>query len=416
MKRLNALIILTMLIFTTNQPTFSNVSQPAKPLYIHWVDWSPDGSKVALTTDDGIRIYDLNFQQIQFFPFSDPNIIPYALWSPDSTWLTAGEMILDAATLKPLVKTTSPFSFMQWTPDSKFVTRMAIDYLGLEIYDAQTGNLVKTLSANGLQMSYPGLLSPDGSRFLTRDHTNTIVIADAIKGGIIARFDRGHATSFMVWSPDGKRIAYLALAEVPVGTPGSIALAGSDTLAVLYFVSIIDATNGQTLQKSEPLPNGVNGFSWSPDGNNLIGVSAHGLIYTWDTLTGQLIDTFLAPGRVTTGDFSPYGGRYTIALNLGGPPLDSRARQAFTPRSKFTETFLDGMIQIAVPAPSLEKLQAITERCKVQSAVQQALTTQIQSKQLTAFIQQVSALTDAQIPPGCKADLLAVAQALQAKQ
>jgi hypothetical protein len=95
-------------------------------------------------------------------------------------------------------------------------------------------------------------------------------------------------------------------------------------------------------------------------------------------------------------------------------PLAPITRQGTNTLSKTFQTFLDGAVQIVVPAPSLEKLKMITEACNTQLTVEQLLITQINEKQLSTFTTQVNGLTNAQIPPGCKADLLAVANALMA--
>jgi len=65
------------------------------------------------------------------------------------------------------------------------------------------------------------------------------------------------------------------------------------------------------------------------------------------------------------------------------------------------------------PCPLYRKTPAISEACIAN------LTPQINAAQLDAFVQQVQALStqaNPQTPPGCAADLIAVAQALQARQ
>lgn len=77
--------------------------------------------------------------------------------------------------------------------------------------------------------------------------------------------------------------------------------------------------------------------------------------------------------------------------------------------------YLGGLVQIIVPAPSLERLRLLTERCGMADVTEGALLAQAEMSHLPAFIQQVETLNEDQIPPGCAADLIAVAQALQAQ-
>lgn len=105
-----------------------------------------------------------------------------------------------------------------------------------------------------------------------------------------------------------------------------------------------------------------------------------------------------SPRNIT---LSPYGGRLAYG-------------QVFDANSTGISPF-----QIIVPAPSLERLAAIAALCVQDSATRSAevnnLTRQAPAAldDLPAFVTQVEALPDDAIPPACKADLLAVAAALQ---
>jgi hypothetical protein len=77
------------------------------------------------------------------------------------------------------------------------------------------------------------------------------------------------------------------------------------------------------------------------------------------------------------------------------------------------QTLAGGAVRIVVPAPSLERLQAIADACSAPAAVEQSLTADIQAGQLTDFVARVEALPVGVIPPACAADLIAVAEALE---
>jgi len=79
------------------------------------------------------------------------------------------------------------------------------------------------------------------------------------------------------------------------------------------------------------------------------------------------------------------------------------------------QSLANGALDIVVPAPSLERLQAIQSTCMTAPAVGQMDTQALTVDALPEYVAQVEALTDAEIPPGCAADLVAVAEALIAE-
>jgi hypothetical protein len=101
-----------------------------------------------------------------------------------------------------------------------------------------------------------------------------------------------------------------------------------------------------------------------------------------------------------------------LALGSSAPVSDTAAIEA---NQDVIQTLANGAIQIVVPAPSLERLQAIAEACNAPVAVEQSLAADIQANDLNAFVAQVEALPEGTIPPACAADLIAVAEALQSQ-
>lgn len=409
------LILLLSMIGMSGFPARAEENQ-----LIFLIDWSPDGNRVALSSYDGIGVYDSNFQPIGFFPNAldrrySPDYVAYgAFWSPDGTRLTAGSMILDGKTLRPVVKTKAYFSLSQWSPDGKYVSTLAIDYRSIESYDAQTGNLDRNISFDEAQLIGLPILSPDGSRYVL-NMLDTIGIADET-GQYLALYKYPYRINALRLSPDGRRIAYQSTETVPISTPGSISQPGDTEWGLLVHAFIIEITTGKTLMQSEPLNSFLYGFQWSPDGTQIAGKLGNGTMVTWDTGTGKIIDTYTLPAGqvIDTWAYSSFGGRLTLSVShneYAGTPLDMSSM----PMSNFNQTFLDGKIQVIVPAPSLERLKFVTQACKLQSNIQETLLSQIDTDDLNIFKTHVSALTNTDMPAGCQADLLAVADAFMAK-
>ncbi|NJO82526.1 MAG: hypothetical protein HC828_06660 [Blastochloris sp.] len=125
-----------------------------------------------------------------------------------------------------------------------------------------------------------------------------------------------------------------------------------------------------------------------------------------------------------SADWSPYGGQIAI-----GAPVSSEMTRSMSSQDAAVANV---PVQIITPDPSIERLQSIARTCETalstnSVAVEQALdaplealntqadtTPTIDLQAVEAFITQVEALPDDMLPPGCEADLLAVAEALRA--
>src|SRR5690606_31913045 len=200
----------------------------------------------------------------------------------------------------------------------------------------------------------------------------------------------------LAWSPDGTKLAATEIRS--------------------EMIDILDAITGQIIVSAQgparDLENGIASIAWSPDGMTLIADEYNGNVQSWNAETGELIETL--PLNREGGRFlmslSPYGGR--LALGNSAPVSETASTQAT--RSD-VQILANGAIQIVVPAPSLERLQAIAEACNAPAPIEQSLTASIQANQLTNFVPQVEALPENTIPPAGAADLIAVAEALQSR-
>jgi hypothetical protein len=90
--KLNLYPILIIALLLSQQISVSQ-AQSEQPNVIYTLDWNSDGTRVAITADDGIWIYDQNFRLLQFRKQPDPNKWVYPLWSPDNLKLAAGNQI-----------------------------------------------------------------------------------------------------------------------------------------------------------------------------------------------------------------------------------------------------------------------------------------------------------------------------------
>jgi WD40 repeat protein len=403
-KRILLFLLTLVLLGLMLSPTASQ-AQSDQVAQVLSVAWNHEGSRLAVTTLDSLQIYDQNLQLAQEMGLNGRTVATVK-WSPDGTRLIVGRHILDAETLSVLVTIDTEVNLSGWSQDSSQVFTLAADSMGLAIFDATSGNLIKTVSSGGTIID-GAVWSPDNTRFATRLGLDSIAILDVASGGISATYPQPVSPGPLVWSPDSTRIAGATQVLVETGTPGSVPSANS---ALLFEVYVWDATTGQVLNRFSGLPEYPHALRWHPDGVELAGGAVNGAVFVWDTSTNQQVDYFLGSGPVTRIEYSPLGGRLAIGTNPAQLAYISLDRRTETSARPYIQHVPGIGLDIIVPTPSLERLRGIGERCNAPQNVMRMLNT---PEQLPTFVSQVRALTAAQIPPGCAADLIAVAEALQ---
>jgi dipeptidyl aminopeptidase/acylaminoacyl peptidase len=377
------------------------------PKAVYRMDMSANGTRFATSNAAGLTLYDAEFNPINFRAYTSLEdylyINPY--FSPDGTRILVRNEIWDSTTLEtvttlPLDKVIEP----QWSADSQMILTWP---RGAQIHSAQDGSLIR-------ELMFEQRWGSDTTYFV-RSVGDQITFTDATTGAEIANYVfPGQRVGWPLWTADGTRFAMFTFRMVEPGTPNSQPI-DSGAQAILESLFIVDVPSGNRIHV-EGLPAGIGYAAWSPDGQYLAGGSNAASLYVWDTTTGAVVESYALPSEkwLRMVRYSPTGGRLVVGM-IDSSVTSSLVDTTLRPTSTFSQTQLGGAFQIFAPAASPEKLQAITKACGVQPSVQQSLTAQITTNKLQDFTAQVSALTDAQIPPGCKADLLAVAEALMAK-
>ncbi len=175
-------------------------------------------------------------------------------------------------------------------------------------------------------------------------------------------------------------------------------------------------------------------FEWTTNGAMLIIGDVTGRVSFWDNNAIEISTSFFTGSPETimtlsvtpdisqivitksnfsvqmtsfTADFSPYGGRIAFSELV----LPSLLETTIITPQKNARLLGGGLIQVVVPDPTIERLNAIAEGCL---APEIGVASVSDEARLPEFVTTIEALSDEQIPPGCKADLLAVAEAIQA--
>lgn len=359
--------------------------------------WSPDGNIIASVMDNGyLQIWNpITGELINQFQAHE-SVINTISWHPNSILL---------ATTSPIDKTTriwntitseeitelaghdyyEGLAFVDWNPTGTYLVTVASVIDGganLQFWDIEE-DVYQLLPITAQVSVYDIAWSPTGTQLAISQFPGISIIDEfsypSLEPRIISPF-----APLIAWSPDETKIAAVDVIN------GIIAVLNVNTGEILLQIQSAERT----------LDNGISSIIWSPDGAVLITDHFNGAIQSWDANTGQFIEIQEINNRQGSRfliSLSPYGGRLAVGNNTRSTEASDRSiTQNIIP------DLADGLIQIIVPAPSLDRLHAIAQLCGAPA--------DLHLDSLESFTAQLDTLD---IPPACRADLLAIATALQ---
>jgi WD40 repeat protein len=178
--------------------------------------WRPDSKALAVAGSLGVWIYTTDFQDIRYIPRTQEP--------------SAGKI--------PVI----------WQPDGQHIATTGPRHT-VEIYDAETGQLVLTYAGHTLPIASLAW-SPDGTRIASASIDGTLHVWDTLTGQLISAAKEDKGVVPLAWSPDGKQVA------------GD----GIDR-----NIQIWDVTTGDPVGRLYYSVNHITQIAWSPDGKLLAG-------------------------------------------------------------------------------------------------------------------------------------------------
>ncbi len=299
-----------------------------------WVDWHPDGRRVATGSLDGaVAVWDTTTgkRETEFRVAVPPASV--VAWSPDGLRLGALSrdctlQVWDIAAGTELYKTHTeagtqfdPASVAGWTPlsiagawspDGKFFAATLGDPNRREgviliVYDGADGRVVRTLEVQGAGMMPQLSWSPNGAYLAGALREGEVVVWDAATWIEHKRFrasDTGWLYS-IAWSPDAGRLAAGNL-DGQIGIWATDTWVRADVLeeGTGYILSMAWSPDGKRLAhcgfestfrvrdlSKTAHPIAYRGHTqwartarWSPDGTRLASASLDGTVKLWDSM------------------------------------------------------------------------------------------------------------------------------------
>jgi WD40 repeat protein len=395
-------------------------SQEPDLTYANAVAWSNDGAMIAVVgirqpaTQGYIRVIDVGTGQTLFATDPTPGGFTSVAWSPNDQFIAVGGYdqaiwIFDVAQqtyTTSLRGHASTVTAVDWNFDgTRLVSSGNWDGLTI-LWDMLNYEQLRIVEASGV--------FPQDVDF----SINGEYIAIASELGIriyrtVSETDENPLWYFrelnvasVEWSNAGSQLAFGTQTFQSETAPSRRAYAQ---------VYVINWNTGEQVNAWTTQDQSIFDVNWSSDDNLLATASIDGFTRIWNVSSGSELNNYSngITRYAVDINFSPFGGR----LAYGGTFAGSELQTATTLQTNTdgSAQLAGGAVQIVVPAPSPERLQAITDACGLQPAADQALTAEISTQDYAGFTAQLEALPESALPPGCRADLLAVAAALEAQ-
>jgi WD40 repeat protein len=231
------------------------------------VAWSPDGTRLAVTTSDGSWVMRLEDDSRSMLDEADGWKVS---WSPKGDRIALASnrrrlSVRDAATGEERFGLPEQGEAPSWSPDGELLA-MANNDGTVRVWDASSGQ--EELCLRGHERRVLGVSwSPDGGRIASAYTDQMVRVWDASNGAERLCL-RGHGdwVRSVSWTPDG----------------GCIASASDDRT-----VRVWDASSGQERLCLRGHDRWVMGVSWSPDGRRIASASMDRTVRVWDASSGE---------------------------------------------------------------------------------------------------------------------------------
>lgn len=234
------------------------------------VAWSPDGQRIASTSDDGtVQVWDTTTGCNVLTYTGHQGMVASVAWSPNAERIaSAGQdsvvQVWDATTSKNIFSYrghASSVTAVAWSPDGRQIASASQDGT-IQVWDMSSKKRYEGHAGPVMAVAW----SPDGAHFASGSLDGTVRIWNVVTGNQIRLYHHAEPVNSLMWSPEGHRIAS----------------AGDDKKVQVWSVS-----TGRTLITYDGHANYVNALAYSPNGRYIASASYDRTVQVWSAATGR---------------------------------------------------------------------------------------------------------------------------------
>ncbi len=272
------------------------------------LQWSMDGKRFVVGSNDGFRVYDTETLQI----LNDIQIEQYTLldfslasnqFAVTNDWKVIN--LLDITTGEKIrsISPTEMFTVASLSPDGKTLLTNSVDIFAVDLWDTQTGNFLTRITGfNTAAPVYSLYFAVGGSKLIFVSRAKVQVI-DTGSGSLGAEIFHEDFVQSWAITPDAAIIATSAGGTV-----------GSNFLPLIYLWDPISGMPIGSLQNEESISTAL---AFSPDGTILASTDGTALAL-WDIATQHQLGKWTAhPESITALTFSPDGTQILTSSSDG---------------------------------------------------------------------------------------------------
>ena len=333
-----------------NLRTGQRVGEPLMSEKATAVEWSPDGTRIAISSLDAtVTFWDAKSRTPIGAPLKHGAPVSRVRWSADGSRLATVELdetariwtarLWSARTSEPIGQ---PFVHdiavwdIAWNPDASLLATTSVDN-SVQVWDSATGRRVHRFAEKANDQGIPLVAwSPDGARVAT-SHDKVVRVWDTVTGQAIGNpLLHDDTVEVLAWSPNNEAILSTAgntakgwitkeLTSKPSLSPvvyefphkdsvhtatfspdGSVVLTGSND----HTAQMWTATNPEPVRTPYRHNNDVNRVMWNRDGTRIVTLEEGDIVRVWGAWTGRMAGLRLAAGeRIDHVAWSPDGTR-----------------------------------------------------------------------------------------------------------
>lgn len=420
-NKVSLFISIFLLMFTCIVSASAYEATPEPDLwYVTAVAWSHDGTKIAAvgirrpSVQGYIRVLDVETGNVLYTLDPNPGGYTSVAWSPDDRFIAMGSYdqsvwvvdLVAGQVVAGLFGHRATVTDVSWSPDGQQLVSSG-NWDGLTIlWDATTYQKIREVEASG---SFPLAVdySPDGQQIAVSGEGGIRVYAASGGTKPVLWPDYRFNISAFAWSHDGNRIVFGTQTFTSIVDPHH---------QVYAQVYIIDSKTGVTVNHWATANPTITDIVWSPNDKWIAAESIDGVISVWDSETGKALTVY--GGNIGHDvqffnhiSFNPSGNQIAYGIVI---PSIATPNYNITENSPLyiSEQMWRNGIEVFVPLPSLDQLNAAIQDCEVELTLENQVTTLVTSNDLGAVRKQIMAMKSGQISPTCKADILAITRAL----